>query len=181
MNISHYTEALGMMTDHVPRVDVIELAINKLTTKLDAPIECRGPTMLRLSESAKRIMPLPLKRAISNYLESRKRKRLFGDLAPLVPKVDDMFEGPANLDIFKANGEEFLTIYKEICGLRPEEKMLDVGCGIGRKTLPLTRYFTERAAYDGMGVSGILCVRRFSDLPSTMTTMRVGAVGNRVL
>src|SRR2546423_615229 len=90
--------------------------------------------MLRISEAAKRTIPPSLKRAISNYLEARKRKRLFGDLAPLVPRVDDMFEGPANLDIFKTNGEEYFSIYKEICSLRPEEKMLDVGCGIGRKT-----------------------------------------------
>jgi hypothetical protein len=38
-----------------------------------------------------------------------------------------MFEGPQGLPVFKANGEEFLTIYKDICDLRADEKVLDVG------------------------------------------------------
>jgi SAM-dependent methyltransferase len=64
-----------------------------------------------------------------------------------------MFDGPQTMREFKTNGEEFLKIYKEICGLRPDEKMLDVGCGIGRKTLPLTQYFNERAVYEGIDIT----------------------------
>jgi len=63
----------------------------------------------------KRIIPSPIKRKIRNHLANRHKERLFGTLAPLVPAVD------------------------------PDEKMLDVGCGIGRKTLPLTQYLNERA------------------------------------
>ena len=55
-----------------------------------------------------------------------------------------MFDGPQSLEVFKPNGEEFFTIYiryiqvyTNVYGLRPDEKMLDAGCGIGRKTLPL--------------------------------------------
>lgn len=76
--------------------------------------------------------------------------RLFGNLAPLVPDIEDMFEGPRSLEVFKRNGEEFLKIYRELCGLRPNEKMLDIGCGIGRKTLPLTQYFSKDAVYEGI-------------------------------
>jgi hypothetical protein len=84
-----------------------------------------------------RLLPLSVRRKVRNYLLNRQgRERLFGDLAPLVPKVGDMFDGPQSLEAFKANGEEFLKIYTEVCGLQPDEKMLDVGCGIGRKTLP---------------------------------------------
>lgn len=105
----------------------------------------------------KRLIPLPVKRKIRNYLTNRdqhKRKaRLFGDLAPLVPAVEQMFDGPRSFEVFKANGEEFLKIYKDICGLRPDEKMLDVGCGIGRKTLPLTQYLNERAVYEGIDIT----------------------------
>jgi SAM-dependent methyltransferase len=32
--------------------------------------------------------------------------------------------------------------------------MLDVGSGIGRKTLPLTQYFDSRAVYEGIDVAG---------------------------
>jgi ubiquinone/menaquinone biosynthesis C-methylase UbiE len=64
-----------------------------------------------------------------------------------------MFDGPQSLEAFKANGEEFLTIYRNVCGLRPDEKMLDVGCGIGRKTLPLARYFDDMAVYEGIDIT----------------------------
>ncbi len=105
----------------------------------------------------KRLIPLSAKRKVRDYLSNRShlksKARLFGDLAPLVPTVEQMFDGPQSLEEFKANGEEFLRVYKEICGLQPDEKMLDIGCGIGRKTLPLTQYFNERAVYEGVDIT----------------------------
>ena len=80
------------------------------------------------------------------------KARLFGDLAPLVPRVEDMFDGSPNLEGFKRTGEDFLKIYKEKCGLQPDEKMLDVGCGIGRMALPLTQYANEGAVYEGIEI-----------------------------
>jgi SAM-dependent methyltransferase len=100
----------------------------------------------------KRLVPVEVKRAIRRYQERRAKTRLFGELAPLVPSVADMYDGPATLEEFKANGEEFLRIYREICGLRPDEKMLDVGSGMGRKTLPLTQYLNDRAVYEGIEI-----------------------------
>jgi SAM-dependent methyltransferase len=101
----------------------------------------------------KRLIPFPVKHAIRNYLTNRYKMRLFGSLAPLVPRVEDMFDGPRSFEEFKQCGEEFLKIYKEMCGLRADETMLDVGCGIGRKTLPLTQYLNERAAYEGIDIT----------------------------
>ena len=92
----------------------------------------------------------PLVRWLPNLLEERERVRLFGPMAPLVPAERDMFDGPPRLDAFKANGEEFLEIYKSVCGLRLDEIMLDVGSGIGRKTLGLTGYFGPTARYEAM-------------------------------
>jgi SAM-dependent methyltransferase len=109
-----------------------------------------GADMLNL---VRRLVPRAVKRAISRQIEIRQRVRLFGTLAPLVPAVEDMFDGPASLAEFKANGEEFLHIYKNICGLKPDEQMLDVGSGIGRKTIPLTQYLSERATYEGIDVN----------------------------
>ena len=106
--------------------------------------------------AAKRLIPIQVKLKIRGYLSNRRearcRAKLFGELAPLVPPVERMFEGPQSLEEYRSNGEEFLKIYQELCGLRPDEKMLDVGSGIGRKTLPLTQYFNERAIYEGIDI-----------------------------
>lgn len=106
-----------------------------------------------------------MKRAVRRILERRARTRLFGALAPLVPPVEAMFDGTASLEEFKANGEEFLRIYTTICGLRDDERILDVGNGIGRKTIPLTRYLSGAGSYDGIDVNAAgveWCQRRIT-------------------
>ena len=74
----------------------------------------------------------------------------FGRHSYMVPPVALMHDGPQTYKDFKQNGAEFLRYYVELCGLRPEEKILDVGSGIGRKTLPLVDYLNERGSYDGL-------------------------------
>src|SRR6478609_6133826 len=106
--------------------------------------------MLKL---VKRLVPRNVKRAIRRQLETRRKVRLFGPLAPLVPAVAEMFDGPASLEEFKANGDEFLGIYKNICGLQADEAILDVGSGSGRKTIPLTTYLSAGARYEGIDIA----------------------------
>jgi ubiquinone/menaquinone biosynthesis C-methylase UbiE len=109
-----------------------------------------------MTGSVKKLIPLPVKQRIKkirNRLANRHRTRLFRALAPLVPGVEDMFDGPQSMEEFKRNGDEFLEIYTQVCGLQPDEKMLDVGCGIGRKTLPLTQYLNENAVYEGIDIT----------------------------
>jgi len=74
----------------------------------------------------------------------------FGRQAGLVPPVELMHDGPQSYKEFKQNGDEFLRYYIDLCGLQPHEQMLDVGSGIGRKTLPLVNYLNERGSYDGL-------------------------------
>lgn len=50
---------------------------------------------------------------------------------------------------FKKVGEEFLHYFIEWGGLKPYERILDVGCGIGRMAVPLTKYLDERGSYEG--------------------------------
>ncbi|HSK62683.1 MAG TPA: class I SAM-dependent methyltransferase [Pyrinomonadaceae bacterium] len=74
----------------------------------------------------------------------------FGSQSSLVPPIELMHDGPQSYKEFKQNGEEFFHHYVAICGLRPDEHLLDVGSGIGRKTLPLVNYLNERGSYDGL-------------------------------
>jgi SAM-dependent methyltransferase len=53
---------------------------------------------------------------------------------------------------FRETGEEFLTYFVEIGGLRPTDRVLDVGCGVGRMAVPLTRYLTGDGGYEGFDV-----------------------------
>jgi SAM-dependent methyltransferase len=50
---------------------------------------------------------------------------------------------------FKKIGEEFLVYFKQF-GLRPEHSVLDIGCGIGRMAIPLTRFLTGH--YEGFDI-----------------------------
>ncbi len=92
-------------------------------------------------------------------------RKLFGPEAKFIPPVALMHDGPRTYKDFKENGDEFFRHYVELCGLQPNEDMLDLGCGIGRKTLPLTRYLSERGSYVGMDIvkSGVdWCTEKYS-------------------
>lgn len=52
---------------------------------------------------------------------------------------------------FEATGREFAGYFEELGGLRPEDRVLDLGCGIGRMALPLTEYL-EGGSYAGFDV-----------------------------
>ena len=103
----------------------------------------------------RKLTPRFVKRTVKRYLEARARSRLFGPLAPLVPPTEMMFDGNADLEEFKANGEQFLSIYRTIGHLGRDERILDVGSGIGRKTIPLTQYLSPTGTYDGIDINQV--------------------------
>lgn len=66
---------------------------------------------------------------------------------------------------YEAVGNEFLAHFRTLGGLEPHHRVLDVGCGIGRMAVPLTRYLTPEGSYDGFDIvpHGIAwCRRRIS-------------------
>jgi SAM-dependent methyltransferase len=62
---------------------------------------------------------------------------------------------------FLAIGAEFLGHFITMGGLAPHERVLDIGCGVGRTAVPLMRYLQPPGCYDGIDIvqSGIVWCR----------------------
>jgi SAM-dependent methyltransferase len=53
---------------------------------------------------------------------------------------------------FRRSGRRFVGFFREFGKLRPEERVLDVGCGVGRMAAPLTEYLSEKGSYEGFDI-----------------------------
>jgi ubiquinone/menaquinone biosynthesis C-methylase UbiE len=95
------------------------------------------PTSLRLL--ARRIYFLP----IDTY------EYITGKRPQGVPPRGKIFIGHGD---YMKQGEKFLTYFQELAGLMPEHSVLDVGCGIGRMAVPLTRFLNVKGSYDGFDI-----------------------------
>lgn len=69
--------------------------------------------------------------------------------APLVPPKLLISVGGGD---FRAIGEQFVAYFRELAQLAPDDRVLDVGCGIGRMAIPLTNYLGPGGSYDGFDV-----------------------------
>ena len=76
----------------------------------------------------------------------------------LIPPPEMIFVGGGD---FREVGEEFLQYFIAFGGLKPNEEVLDVGCGIGRMAIPLTQYLRSEGRYEGFDIvtDGISCCR----------------------
>ena len=117
----------------------------------------------------KALVPKPLRPACRNAYKYIRDKlflnKLFGRYASMIPPLELMHDGPVGFEEFKSNGEEFFRYYTKLCGLKPHERMLDVGSGIGRKTFLLTDYLNHEGSYEGLDIvkSGVdWCTERIS-------------------
>jgi ubiquinone/menaquinone biosynthesis C-methylase UbiE len=78
------------------------------------------------------------------------------DMIP--PRTKNFVGGPG----YKATGLEFRDLFTCYGGLKPEHRVLDVGCGIGRMAAPLTGYLSSRGEYQGFDIvkMGIVWCRK---------------------
>jgi SAM-dependent methyltransferase len=53
---------------------------------------------------------------------------------------------------YAAAGREFFNYFTEIGGLKPEHRVLDVGCGCGRMAVPLIPYLSGAGEYYGFDI-----------------------------
>ena len=53
---------------------------------------------------------------------------------------------------FAKVGPEFLNYFRDLCGLQPHHRVLDVGCGSGRMAVPLTKFLSGEGSYEGFDI-----------------------------
>ncbi len=58
----------------------------------------------------------------------------------------------SSVEAYEAQGLEFFNYFKDLCSLKPDEDVLDVGCGCGRMAVQLTKYMKSSAAYEGFDI-----------------------------
>jgi len=66
------------------------------------------------------------------------------------PKILRVLVGESNG--YEAVGDEFLRYFIEYAKLKPNEKVLDVGCGVGRVARSLTQYLNKSGSYEGFDI-----------------------------
>ena len=95
------------------------------------------------------------------------------DLRDRVTGRSDRLVPPRRLEFvahsdFVDTGDEFMRHFIELGGLRPQERVLDIGCGVGRMARPLSRYLVRPGSYAGFDVNRAAigwCRRRYRGRP----------------
>lgn len=69
----------------------------------------------------------------------------------------DEFTPPRSMNFagdgdYREKGNEFKQYFIDLGGLQRDEKVLDVGCGIGRMAVPLTTYLSDKGEYYGFDI-----------------------------
>lgn len=79
---------------------------------------------------------------------------LLGRKDPLTPPRRLMSVGSNEFtrSDFNTIGENLFQYLCDIGGLKPNDKVLDVGCGVGRMAIPMTRHLSSEGAYDGIDI-----------------------------
>jgi ubiquinone/menaquinone biosynthesis C-methylase UbiE len=103
-----------------------------------------------LSSGAKaRAQLIYLLKAVARYLRWMPADLGRRDRGTLMPPRRLSFVGRGD---FERTGREYLSHFIELGGLRPGDRVLDMGCGIGRMAIPLMDYLDEHGSYAGFDV-----------------------------
>jgi SAM-dependent methyltransferase len=75
------------------------------------------------------------------------------EISDLTPPEELIFVG-GGIENFWTVGRDTLRQFIEVGGLRPGDRVLDVGCGVGRMALVLTGYLDATGGYEGFDIVG---------------------------
>lgn len=79
------------------------------------------------------------------WLEEQLRRNKFLPVPP--PELTFCGDGD-----YRAIGAEFLSHFVRAGDLRRNDRVLDIGCGIGRMAVPLTQFLSEESHYTGIDI-----------------------------
>jgi SAM-dependent methyltransferase len=76
------------------------------------------------------------------------------EMLPTPPESLRVWVGPfADAELFRDSGKRNVQSIIALCGLKPDARVLEVGCGCGRIAAALAPYLSENGSYDGFDVS----------------------------
>ena len=71
----------------------------------------------------------------------------------LLPPVEMLFDGSTTHEQFCSLGENFVSYFLvNHARITPDDRILDIGCGLGQKARPLTRILSSKGSYSGLDV-----------------------------
>jgi SAM-dependent methyltransferase len=96
------------------------------------------------------------------------------DLADTLRGRRDRLTPPRRLQFvgdsdFRSTGEEFAALFRQLADLRETDRVLDVGCGIGRMARVLVPVLRAPGSYDGFDIVGdaiAWCREHYRDTPA---------------
>lgn len=94
-------------------------------------------------------VPHKLRRAGERIVESLQIRLGLRD--PLLPPRR-LIDGVGG-DDYKAVGGRWFGHFTRIGGVRPDDRVLDVGCGCGRMAVPLLNYISDKSGYWGFDIT----------------------------
>src|SRR5881397_313583 len=117
----------------------------------------REETAGRLIGVAKRFIPPPGRWIAARFLDvtTDSLERIMGRGGPLTPPLRiRLHVGPfLDPELYRLSAERNVEALRELCGLRRDSRILDIGCGCGRVASALARYISSTGSYDGFDVA----------------------------
>ena len=98
----------------------------------------------------RKAVPEPVKKILKHaYLSVLDLTDISERRRDMIPPRTKNFVGGMD---YRQTGLEFRDLFVRVGGLKPQDRVLDVGCGIGRMAAPLTSYLADSGEYHGFDI-----------------------------